>query len=64
LEAGGNAMIVKCPFCGNENQEEFVILPLILELSYVSCKCGASGPYVETEEEAVERWNKCGGQNE
>jgi len=24
---------------------------------YVVCSCGAAGPYVETEEEAIELWN-------
>ena len=45
-----------CPFCGGEARlgERFRPLP-----SYVICKnCGAQTDYFDTEEEAIEAWNR------
>jgi Lar family restriction alleviation protein len=61
---GGNAMIEKCPFCGNTNtnQYEFAVRTAKWndgKAGYnVACSCGAMGPDADTREKVVERWNK------
>jgi Lar family restriction alleviation protein len=53
-----------CPFCGNTNKDEFAIHSHIhnhyrdLVIYNACCSCGATGPDMDTKEEAVERWNK------
>lgn len=47
-----------CPFCGHKGTMAWYIgnffKPWLIECN----NCGARGPYAETEEEAVELWNR------
>jgi Lar family restriction alleviation protein len=59
-----------CPFCGNNDEDEFVLLSEnegFMEVRFihnVSCSCGAQGPRGDTKQEAIERWNRRkGGEN-
>ena len=45
-----------CPFCGGE---DFQVVGVYGEEYYVDClTCTTCGPSGETEEEAIEAWNK------
>jgi len=54
----------KCPFCGNEQEDEFAFgsehkYGTIRECwHFVMCSCGAQGPFAETTVEAIQRWNR------
>ena len=46
-----------CPFCGNENVE----VQKLVSSFWVECQnedCWANGPLSDSEEEAIERWQK------
>jgi predicted nucleic-acid-binding Zn-ribbon protein len=67
FSGGGNAMIEKCPFCGNTNQEEFEwvntrrywFYRIAYPLYAIHCmNCGTTGPQEDTILKAVDRWNK------
>lgn len=63
--------ILKCPFCGNTDLE---VVPksegihgelgtgYIVRCNYLKCGCGANGGSRETEDDAIQVWNKrvCG----
>jgi Lar family restriction alleviation protein len=57
-----------CPFCGNDNEDEFAILSAnygfmtVRFVHNVSCSCGAKGPDGDTREKAIERWNRRKGE--
>ena len=49
-----------CPFCGNVYEEEFAIgfRDDPADLFYVTCSCGAQGPFSTTKAGAVILWNR------
>jgi Lar family restriction alleviation protein len=64
-ETAAKAELKPCPFCGNDNKEEFAFFSEQRSISgkrrtvyNAACSCGAMGPDGHTKEEAVERWNR------
>jgi len=54
----------KCPFCGNTDEEEFLLGKTDTHYAFdrhywfIVCSCGAQGPHGLTPEEADELWDK------
>ena len=54
-----------CPFCKNKHEEEMAVRKEVLLFDslhfQVSCSCGACGPYADSIEEALDKWNSHNG---
>ena len=55
------AELKPCPFCKSE--DVYLVSETEIEYNWVYCKnCEAAGPMKETEEEAIEAWNRRAGE--
>lgn len=52
--------IEKCPFCGHEKTYIFTDIDSQFGESFANVcdKCGATGPFEDSKEQAIDAWNK------
>ena len=53
--------LLKCPFCGHKKIEVYVEnydLDSSVIYSRICVKCRANGPWKDTEQQAIDAWNK------
>lgn len=55
--------VLECPYCESKNVELKFIKEKEEPLLYYSCAlCGLSGPYMETQSDAILAWNRVASQ--